>query len=300
MPAVEVHRRLSELAGRQHGVIARRQLVALGFGRRAIEHLIATGRLHVVHRGVYLVGHLAAAPLALEMAAQLALGSGAALSHGTAGRLWQVIARAPGAIELSVEARTPTRRPGLRAHRTLSLPAVDVRVMEGLRLTAPARTLLDLSSRLDDRALRWAVEEARLRKLLTPAALRDVLVRHPGRRGAGRLRRVVDEIAGEPTVTRSDVERSLHDLIRGAALPRPRANTQLHGWSVDAHWPAHRLVAEVDGYAYHGSRTAFERDRRKDAELQAAGLRVVRLSWRQITREPLVVTALLARLLTAE
>lgn len=114
------------------------------------------------------------------------------------------------------------------------------------------------------------------------------------------MRLVVEDLTGSPAVTRSEAERRLLDLIRSAGLPAPRANAAVGRWSVDLHWPAQRLVVEVDGFAYHGGRAAFERDRRKDADLQAAGLRVARLSWRQITQEPLMITALLARLLAGE
>jgi very-short-patch-repair endonuclease len=203
-------------------------------------------------------------------------------------------------VEVTVAGRTALARPGIRVHGTQRLDTDDVRVHAGLPCTSPARTLLDLASRLDEHALRWAVEEGRVRSLLTADDLLAVLARHRGRRGAARLRLVVGDLTGTPALTRSEAERRLLDLIRGAGLPAPRANVMVGRWSVDLHWPTQRLVVEVDGFAYHGGRTAFERDRRKDADLQAAGMRVARLSWRQITREPLVVTALLARLLAAE
>jgi very-short-patch-repair endonuclease len=101
----------------------------------------------------------------------------------------------------------------------------------------------------------------------------------------------------EPRLTRSEAERRLVKLVRAARLPLPVTNTRLAGWEVDAFWPRHRVVVEVDGYAYHGNRAAFERDRRKDAALVAAGYRVVRITWRQLADEPHAVVALLARLL---
>lgn len=302
MASAELQRRLAELAGRQHGAVARRQLIALGFGRRAIEHMIATGRLHPVHVGVYLVGHRAPGPHTRHMAALLAAGQGAALSHSTAALVFGLPpGAAAGSIELTVPRQTMVRRPGLRVHRCADgLDEADLTTREGLTLTAPARTLLDIAPRLDDRALRWAIEEARIRAIATTADLLSVTGRHPGRRGVAKLRASLDAVAGDPTLTRSEAERRLIDLVRRARLPRPRTNVDVAGWNVDLHWPEQRLVAEVDGFAYHGGRTAFERDRRKDADLQTAGQRVVRLSWRQVTREPAAVTALLARLLAAE
>ncbi len=300
MANAEAHRALARLAGQQRGVVARHQLIEMGFGRRAIDGLSARGRLHAVHRGVYLVGHRVAPPDAREMAALLATGPGSALSHGTAAARQGLVAAGRGPIDVTVAGRTPAARPGLRVHRTQRLDAQEIRIHDGLPCTSAARTLLDIAPRLDERALRWAVEEGRLRSLLTADDLRAVLARHPGRRGVALLRLVVEDLTGAPAVTRSEAERRLLDLIRSAGLPVPRANVTVGRWSVDLHWPAQRLVVEVDGFAYHGGRAAFERDRRKDADLQAAGLRVARLSWRQITREPLVVTALLARLLAIE
>lgn len=275
--------------------------MALGFGRRAIEHMLATGRLHSVHVGVYLVGHTAPAPHARHMAALLAAGPGAFLSHSTAALVLGLLPRSEGPIELTVPRSPMVRRPGLRVHRRAGgLDRSELLTRDGLRLTTAARTLLDLAPRLDDRALRWAIEEARVRALATASDVVSVVTLNRGRRGVARLRSAVDDVAGSPTVTRSEAERRLIDLVRDARLPQPRANVTVAGWSVDLHWPEQRVVAEVDGFAYHGGRTAFERDRRKDAALQAAGQRVVRLSWRQITSEPAVVTVLLARLLATE
>ena len=135
-------------------------------------------------------------------------------------------------------------------------------------------------------------------RLVTPAALRSVVERHPRHRGVARLRAAA---AGSATrglrMTRSEAERRLADLLEAARLPAPELNVRLAGHEVDALWRVERLVVEVDGYAFHSGRAAFERDRRRDAELQSAGFRVTRLTWRQITEEPLAVAALVARLL---
>lgn len=288
---------MAATAARQRGAISHRQLIALGLSRRMIERLVGSGHLHRIHTGVYLVGHTARAPQAAEMAALLAVGHGAVLSHGTAAVLFGILEQPPPMIELTLAGRTPTGRSGLHVHRTAVLHPSDVVRRGPLRLISPGRTLLDLATRMDGRSLRWAIEEARVRRLVSHDKLRDVLARHPGRRGAARLRTAVEELTGEATLTRTEIERLLHDIVRDADLPRPRANVKIHGWSADLYWPEQRLVAEADGYAYHSGREAFERDRRKDAALQAAGLRVARLSWRQITREPIAVAALLGRLL---
>jgi very-short-patch-repair endonuclease len=177
-----------------------------------------------------------------------------------------------------VDARS---RPGLRVHQTRSLNAA---VHLGLPLTTAARTLHDLAPLLQPHELERAVEEAIIRGLAT----REELTGRPA------LRRATIE---EPQITRSEAERRLRALIRAARLPRAVTNTKVAGWEVDAFWPGEKLVVEVDGFAYHGNRAAFERDRRKDAALVAAGYRVIRITWRQLVDEPHTVVALLARLL---
>ena len=153
-------------------------------------------------------------------------------------------------------------------------------VHNGLTLTTPARTLHDLAPVLSRADLERAAEEAVIRGLVT--------AKEVPRRCA---------VFSEPGLTRSEAERRLQRLIRAAKLPRPVTNVKVAGWEVDVFWPAARLVVEVDGYAYHGNRAAFERDRRKDATLTAAGYTVIRVTWRQIKEEPLAVVALIARLL---
>ena len=164
-------------------------------------------------------------------------------------------------------------------------------------MTAPARTLLDLATLLGERDLRWAVEQARVLRLVSERDLLSVIDRHRHHRGVARLRAVAGDTRRAPLFTRSEAERRLVDLVVEARLPAPALNVRVAGHEVDALWRAERLVVEVDGYAFHSGRAAFERDRRRDGDLQSAGLRVTRLTWRQITDEPLGVVALLSRLL---
>jgi very-short-patch-repair endonuclease len=163
-------------------------------------------------------------------------------------------------------------------------------------VTVPARTLLDLAATTPRRQLERLVEEAQVQRLLTHAELATMVERGAGRRGVRTLRGILDDL-GEPLLTRSEAERTLLDIVRAAGLPLPRTNVQVAGVEVDAVWPEHELVVEVDGYAFHGTRTAFERDRRRDARLLLAGYRVIRLTWRQLTREPHQVATLLRRAL---
>jgi very-short-patch-repair endonuclease len=269
---------LAALAARQQGVVTTTQLEAAGIGRRGIAHRVVQGRLTRIYRGVYRVGPMAG-PYGREMAAVLA--TGGALSHQTAAGLWGFRAPHDGDPHVTVQGRDARSRAGLRVHRSASL---DAAVHNGLRLTTPTRTLHDLAPLLPQHELDRAVEEAVIRGLATPEALQT----RPALRRATMV---------EPQITRSEAERRLRALIRAARLPRPVTNVKVAGWEVDAFWPAHKLVVEVDGFAFHGNRAAFERDRRKDAALVAAGYRVIRITWRQLVDEPHAVVALLARLL---
>jgi very-short-patch-repair endonuclease len=213
------------------------------------------------------------------MAAVLA--TGGTLSHHSAAAIWGFRPPHDGDVHVTTPVRATRSRRGVRVHRTASLNAA---VHLNLPLTTAVRTLHDLAPLLPQHELDRAVEEAVIRGLARP----DQLTTRPA------LRRATVE---EPQITRSEGERRLRRLVRAARLPPPRTNTIVAGWEVDAVWPAHMLVVEVDGYAYHGNRAAFERDRRKDAALIAAGYRVVRITWRQLADEPHAVVALLARLL---
>jgi very-short-patch-repair endonuclease len=277
-------RAIAVVAARQHGMVTVGQLAAAGIGRSAVSHRVREGRLVRRHRGVYQVGPLLA-PLGAEMAAVLACGSGAALSHGTAAALWG-FRTAPTGIHVTVPGRAIRAPRGVRVHQALSL---DAAVRQGLPLTTPARTLLDLASRLGEAELVRAAEQAQILRLTDRAELRA----QTGR-GAARLRAA---LPGEPTLTRSEAEQRLLSLIRSARLPRPETNVRIAGHEVDVVWRAARLVVEVDGYAYHSSRAAFERDRARDADLMQAGYRVLRVTWRQLTQEPEAVVARLAALL---
>ena len=278
------------VAARQHGVVTTAQLAAAGLGRHAIAHRVRAGWLRRLHRGVYLVGPLTG-PLTLEMAALLTCGvRRSALSFHTAAARWRVRAGSPALIHVSVTTHV-RHRDGVRVHRVAELRDSDVTVLDGCRVTTPLRTLSDLAACLPAHDLARAVEEAQVLRLVTRAQL---LALPPGRSSPA-LRRAV-EAQHEPSLTRSEAERRLLALVRDARLPRPRTNAPLGRYEVDFLWPDQRLVVEVDGFAFHSTRAAFERDRLRDAELQAAGYRVIRVTWRQIAYEP---QALIARLAAA-
>lgn len=281
--AVEpVDRGVARLAARQHGVVTRGQLLDAGLGRHAIAHRLERGRLHAVHRGVYAVGHRAVSARGLRLAAVLAYGRGAALSHRSAAEVWGLLDERAGA---PVHVSSPAQRRPLRGvivHRATALEAVR---RDGILVTPPARTIVDLAATAASGDLERAVEEARVRRLVSAD---DLLCRARGRRGAAALRAL---LADEPSLTRSEAERRLLRLVAAAGLPRPQTNVRVAGCEVDALWPEARLVVEVDGFAFHASRAAFERDRDRDARLQARGFRVMRVTWRQLTARPEVLTA---------
>jgi very-short-patch-repair endonuclease len=259
-------RAIAALASLQCGVVTTAQLAAAGIARRGVAHRVKTGRLTPLHRGVYQVGPIAA-PRGREMAAVLA--TGGVLSHHSAAAIWGF--RPPHEGDVHITTTTPARsRQGIRVHRSATLKAA---VHHGLPLTPAARTLHDLRPLLPTRDYDRALEEAQVLGLVP---------KRPG---------------DEPRFTRSEGERRLVALVRKARLPLPLTNTRVAGWEVDAFWPRHKLIVEVDGFGYHGHRGAFERDRRKDADLTAAGYRVIRITWWRLVNEPHAVVAKLAQLL---
>jgi very-short-patch-repair endonuclease len=286
---------IATLATMQYGVVSRAQLLAAGIGPGAIATRLKRHQLLPLHRGVYAVGHTALVPLAREMAAVLACGPGAVLSHWAAAWVWRLLELEYDLIEVTVP-RTNRRRPGLRIHRSRSLGAEDVCMHRGIPVTTPARTLLDLADVAPARDLERAFDEAMTQRLTSHAALVAVVERSHGHRGTGKLRDLLTR-SEEPALTRSEAEERFLALLREAGLPAPEVNASVGAYLADFAWRERRLVVEVDGYRFHSSRAAFERDRRRDAELNAAGFRVVRITWRQLVEEPVAVIARLARAL---
>ncbi len=287
---------MARVAGLQRGFIVREQLLAAGLGRGAIAHRVKSHRLHLYHRGVYLVGHTAMDPLGEEMAAILNYRGHAVLSHRSAATVWELVPRAPSQdVMVTLVGKEGRSRPGLRVFRVRSLDRRDIRTRNRLPVTSPARTLLDLAAVLrDDHELEQAIGEAQARELTTASDIEAALARAPGRKGTARIERLLDPDHG---YTRSRAERIMRAIVREAGLLRPLTNVPLLGYVADFLWPAERLVVEVDGHASHSSRAAFEHDRRRDQCLLAAGYRVMRVTWRQLLHDPLAVIARLAQAL---
>jgi very-short-patch-repair endonuclease len=272
---IGAERRVLAVAGRQHGIVSSAQLAAAGLSVDAVRHRVRRGWLRRLHRGVYAVGPLQT-PHSRTMAATLAMGARALASHEAAAALWDLLPPPRGPIDVTAVGREPRRRPGIRLHTTANLHPADMTRRHGIPTTSLPRTILDLAPRRVDHNL--------------PAhALNEQFKRYPRHPGLKKLTE-----AHEPHFTRSEAERRLLALIRAARLPEPETNVRLHGYEVDFLWRTPRLVVEVDGYAYHSSRAAFERDRRRDAVLGARGHRVLRVTWRQLEHERAALVATLA------
>jgi very-short-patch-repair endonuclease len=288
--------RIAAIASRQHGRVGRSQLRAAGITDNVIAGLIARGALHREHPSVFAVGHHAPMPLQREAAALLACADDTVLSHLTAATLWGLPAHAPDQVEVLICGRQTAQPRGVRVHRTVQLPARDVRIKHHLPLTSPARTLLDIADGLTPRELERALDEALVARIVRISQIADVLARARGRRGAPRLSALIEHAAGT-TVTRSQAEERFLALVRAADLPQPEVNYRTRGFEVDFLWRERRLVVEVDGYRYHSSRSAFERDSAKGAKLTAAGLQVMRVTWLQMEGDSYGVVARLAQAL---
>lgn len=285
-----------ELARTQGQVVTRRQLLDLGIGRGAIEHRIRVGRLHRLHRGVFADGRPDVPPLGRAVAAALACGPAAAISHDTAAAIWRIGGTSRPPVHITVRVGQPRSRPGIEVHRSPGLAPDDVAPHGGAAVTTPARTIEDLASKLDTGQLLRVVEAAVAQRIVTLGGLAAREKDRPRRAGRQRLRQVLDAFA-EPPITHSEAERLLADLLADAGLRPDDMNTAVGGYLVDAVWRRERFAIEVDGFATHGTRVAFEEDRLRDATLLAGGCRVMRVTWRQIVHDRLGVAVRIAQAL---
>ena len=276
---------------RQHGAIARWQLLKAGFTRTEIQRLLRDGVLIPVHPGVYLIGHTGGSPHAFTAAAILASKPDSLTSHRTAARLWELPVPAGGPIEITTVGRNGRKLRGVRIHTVTSLPPTERRKRHGLPLTSPSLTILDLAGRLDGDTLASALNEARVQRLVSDPDLHATLAAHPNRRGARALRSLLASERG-PRITRSEAERRALRLMRAHGL-EPESNVRIGPWRVDFLFRVEAVVVEVDGYRYHSTPKRFVDDRRRAADLAARGLVVFALTWNDLGPEG---TAAMARL----
>jgi hypothetical protein len=262
---------MAAVADGQHGIVSRSQLLVLGLTDEDIARRIRAARLHRLHRGVYAVGHRVLTIEGRWMAAVLAAGPGAVLSHATAAAVWEMRPVGSGAIHVTIPSTNGrAQRPGLRIHRSRTLTARETTVHRGIPVTDPHRTLTDLARTLRGRPLEQAVNRAE--RLIDFERLA---------RSAPRSLQAVLASYSDP-VTRSELEEMFIRLCDDHGIPRPEVNARVEGLEVDFVWRDRRLIVEVDGYAHHRSPGAFERDRERDVVLEIKGWRVMRFTHDQV------------------
>ncbi|MFL5817642.1 MAG: DUF559 domain-containing protein [Conexibacter sp.] len=267
-------------------MVARRQLLTAGVSPEMLRGRIASRRLLPLHRGVYAVGHARLTRDGYRVAALLAAGPGAALSHREAAALHALVPAAGVRVELTAPGRR--RVPGVTVHHR-RLTEEDVTTVEGIAATTVARTLVDLAATRSPTALRKAIEEAERSHRLDVHATEAALTRTRGRNGVGheRIRAALAELERTGTsVTRSWLEDRLLALLDVHGLPRPSANAWTASMEVDGAWPRARLVVELDGWATHHTRQAFQRDRTRSNDLQADGWTVLRFTHADVVHRP--------------
>jgi predicted transcriptional regulator of viral defense system len=292
--------RIAELAERQHGVVARRQLVANGVGQGAIEWRLRSGRLHRLHAGVYAVGHKVVSRDGRWMAAVLFCGPGAILSHRSAAALWGIRADSSRAIEVTTTSKSRSRG-GIERHFAI-LPADEMTSVQSVSVTTVTRTLLDLAAVLPATAVERALRESERLRLDDTLSLDAMLARYPRRRGAPAIRECLRRLREAPGATREELEARFLSFLDHAGLPRPHLNAWLtfgpRRYQVDCLWPVQRVVVELDGYSTHGTRGAFEDDRDRDRRMTVAGYRCSRVTWRQLYEIPEEIAAELRAMLS--
>lgn len=294
---------IRRLVGNQHGVVSRKQLLGMGVPARAIKWRVERHRLHVVRRGVYAL----AADLTLHghwMAAVLSCGRGAVLSDLSAAQLWRMVrgsvaappslpvSEPPRPIHVSVPSRSGGTRRDLTLHRRPTLDSKQVTRRQGIPVTTPIATLVDIAANLDHDGIERAINEADKRNLTDPESLRAALDGFPKRPGLAALKDVLD--GPTFTLTDSQLERRFLPIVRKAGLPMPETQTEVNGFRVDFFWPELGLVVETDGLTYHRTPAEQARDRVRDQVHTAAGLTSLRFTRSQVRFEPAHVESILA------
>jgi hypothetical protein len=277
---------IRRLAERQHGIVARWQLLDIGLSGRLIRGRVEVGSLIPVFQGVFALGHRRLTKRGRWLAAVLASGPGAVLSHGSAMELWGLRGSRGDIEALRHSGGVHRRRSGIRLHQTRSLPDDHVTVEQGIPVTTPERTLLDMAGRLDAKQLERALVEGDKNGCLRWPRLQAMVRGWRGKKGIGRLRLVAMEVDPRAADTFAPSEIDFLALCREFGLPLPQVNVLVEGFLVDFYWPAHRLVIESDSYKHHTDRPAFEDDHERTVKLTLAGYEVHRATWRMLAWNP--------------
>lgn len=275
-------RAIAAIAARQHGNVTRRQLLDLGLGPAAIAYRVRAGDLYRVHPGVYAVGRPPRLPLERAAAALLACGPRAALSHRSAMALWGLWKRWEFPLHVTIPAGD--RRPkGITVHRPTTLTGRDLTTQLGIRVTSPARTMLDVAASLPDAQFKRTVNDALYSNYLQPNDLAELVARSEGHPGAKRLAWFVDTDDGP---TRATWEDDFPAFCEHFGLPRPRLAARIGRYTTDALFEDHKVIVELDGWGSHRSRSEFESNRDRDADNLAAGHPTIRITKDRLTRTP--------------
>jgi hypothetical protein len=298
------HGPLRDLATRQYGVVSTRQLAALGYSPSSAAKAAAAGRLHRLHHGVYAVGHrhltwhgwCMAGVLGAEPNETDEVVWPAVASHGCAAYLWGIYRFEPDTIHVTAPIRRRAKR-RFKVHFSSILAEDDRGSRSGIPVTALPRTLLDLAIHARPEQLDRRLERAEELGLFDLAAFEGLLARAGGHCGRGRLARALAIYRPDPSFTRSKFERRFRRAVVAAGLPAPSMNYNAEGFELDAYWPDHRFVVELDLFETHGSRAAFERDRLRQEELKLAGIESIRVTGPRFQRDPAQVIRRVASLL---
>ena len=264
------------------------QLYALGLTKDQVAERVRSGWLHRIHRGIYAVGRRALEPHGRLMAASLAC-PGAVVSHRSAAVLWGIHPGAPAETELTIHRSGGGGPSGLVLHRRWTIYPGETTVCNGIPVTTPARTLLDVATSISPRALERAADEAERLYRCDTAELTEMVASHCGHRGAGALGRMLKRHAIGTTETRTKLEEGFLKLCRHHRLPKPLVNSPLHGLTPDFLWEAAKLIVEVDGRGSHDTRRGFQDDRDRDSLLAAHGYLTLRFTWYDVKQRPAVV-----------
>ena len=289
------HSALADLAKKQDGVVSIRQLRALGYSHRAVERATNASRLHRIHQGVYAVGHTGLSLRGACLAAVLACGPGALLSHWSAAWLWGLLRTRPVPVHVTTPIPRKLHVP-VRRHHSRTLTDEDRAVADGIPVTSVARPALALAARNRHERLDRLLQRAEELNLFDLPAFESVLARNRGHRGNKPLRRAI-VLYKPPPFTRSGFERRFLRLLAENGFERPATGFNVAGYELDVYWPELRFGVELDVFATHGTRRSFERDRERREDLKLAGVEMTQITDIRVDREPRAVMGRLGQLL---
>lgn len=282
---------IAAFAAVQEGVVGRRQLLAAGLGRGAIDHRVARKRLHPIFPGVYAVGHKNVSRRGWMFAAQLYADEESCFSHATAGELRRVIKPRTGE-KFHITAPTRREHPWIAFHQSTALTAADIETIDGLRVTSLERTFLDLAATESQRTVELAINEAIIRRHFDPQALHAAVERFKGHPGLKTLKVAMKDVDAGLTPTDGEASEELHKLLRRTNFqPRPLYQKRLLTYRPDFLWPEHKLVVEADGDRFHQTPFRRREDRTRNHHLRAHGYEVLRFTYHQIIYQPDYVIA---------